>query len=83
VDLQFSDFTILPDGTPLVAMVETLRIRRWFRFVEVSQSVAYLLKAGQWWAKGAPLPKNDPRHAKLCELAQREMVRRSIDAAVA
>lgn len=81
-ELTPAGFAILPDGTPLLVVVETVRVRRWFRYVEVSQTVSYALKAGLWWCKSGALAKTDPRHAWLCERATLEMVRRSVDSAV-
>lgn len=75
-------FAVLPDGTPLLAVVETRRERRWFRTVETSSTESYVLKAGSWWGKAGPVHLRDPRHARLCELAVMESVRRSVDGAV-
>lgn len=81
-ELTPAGFAILPDGTPLLAVVETRRERRWFRTRETSSTESYCLKAGSWWGRDGAVPKRDPRHAGLCELAQIEIVRRSVDAAV-
>jgi hypothetical protein len=53
-----------------------------FRSVERSTTESYVLKAGSWWGREGAVPHRDPRHARLCELAMREQVRRSVDAAV-
>jgi hypothetical protein len=75
-------FTILPDGTPLLAVVETRRERRWFRTVERSETCSYALKAGRWWGREGAVPHRDPRHRRLCEIAVMERVRASVDGAV-
>jgi hypothetical protein len=80
--LTFAGLTILPDGTPLIAVVETVRVWRWFRYVEVSQTRSYCLKAGLWWGEHGALSKRDPRHAQLCDLAMRDRVRASVDQAI-
>lgn len=81
-ELTPAGFTILPDGTPLLAVIETRREWRWFRTVEASSTETYALKAGSWWGKAGPVPRRDPRHARLCEIATSEVVRRSVDSAL-
>jgi len=75
-------FTILPDGTPLLAVVETRTQRSWFRKRETSSTETYVLKAGSWWGKAAPVPLRDPRHLRLCELAMMERIKASVDSGV-
>jgi hypothetical protein len=83
LELTAAGLVVLPDGTPLLAVVETRRVWRWFRRVETSSTETYVLKGGFWWGRhGERVEHRDARHAKLCELAMRERVRASIDAAV-
>ena len=82
-ELTYAAHTLLPDGTPLLAVVEVTRVRRWFRVVEVCETVSYVLKGGSWWGKhNERVPLRDPRHARLCELAMQARVRDSVDLAL-
>lgn len=80
--LTAAGFTILPDGTPLLAVVETRTERSWFRKRESNSTETYLLKAGSWWGKAGPVPLHDPRHVQLCQLAMQEQLKKSLDGAV-
>lgn len=82
LQLTPAGFTILPDGTPLLAVVETRTERRWFRTVERSETQSYALKAGSWWGRDGAVPHRDPRHGRLCEIAMQQQVRASVDAAI-
>jgi hypothetical protein len=82
VELTPAGYTVLPDGTPLLAVVETRREWRWFRRVERSETVSYALKGGSWWGRSGPVPRSDLRHARLCEIGMIESVRASVDRAV-
>jgi hypothetical protein len=80
--LEYSAHCLLPDGTPLLAVIETRQERRWFRTIETSSTETYALKAGSWWGRDGAVPRSDPRHLRLCEIAMRQVVRGAIDRAV-
>jgi hypothetical protein len=81
--LTYAAHTLLPDGTPMVAVVEVTRARRWFRSVEMVETVSYVLRGGTWWGKrNEPVSKSDPRHLRLCEIAMQARVRDSVDLAL-
>lgn len=78
--LTYSGHCVLPDGSTLLAVVETRTERSWFRTVETSQTTSYVLKAGHWWSTDGAVPHRDPRHYRLCEIAMQQQVRASVDA---
>jgi hypothetical protein len=82
-ELTYSAHTLLPDGSPLLAVVEVTRVRRWFRSVEVSETVSYVLRGGFWWGKrNERVDRRDPKHLRLCELAMQARVQDGIDSAL-
>jgi hypothetical protein len=80
LSLTYSDHCVLPDGSTLLAVVETTTRRRWFRNIETSETRSYVLKSGSWWGTGGAVPHEDPRHYRLCEIAMQQVVRASVDA---
>jgi hypothetical protein len=83
LELQYSAHTILPDGTPLLSVIETTTTRGMFRDTTSSRATAYVLRAGYWWGeRDERVLHRDPRHLRLCEIAMQQQVRASVDGAV-
>lgn len=80
--LTYSGHCVLPDGSTLLAVVETKTEQRWWRTIESSETCSYVLKAGYWWGIDGAMPHKDPRHLRLCQIAMQQQVRAGVDAAV-
>ncbi|MBA2687501.1 MAG: hypothetical protein H0U64_05325 [Gemmatimonadaceae bacterium] len=82
--LSYAGHAILPDGTTLLAVLETTSSRRWFRAFEVSETVTYVLKADHWWGKAGERVTDTQKALRLSEIAMHHVViRDAVDAAIA
>lgn len=81
LELAYAAHTVLPDGSTLLAVLETKKDRSWLGARETSSTESYVFKAGRWWGRAGLVPLG-PVHLRLCTIAMEQSVRAAVDQAI-